>query len=287
MGFHLVCAAVVEDAFALFENIDLSTLSPFFGAGQEYEGHYAYMPISEDPFSGDFRDPSNMNPSSWFGTPFLTDCSTTTSPGIHPPIPPRSNADPFHTIPPSFDRAPVDIAASYQVAGGVIGAGAIWPGSAALTGGCAPLKTKAKFTRKLTVDAQHGYQGEALYQDSSAATASAREALVESHDPADLCVRCLQGQRHSSNSLRRVTTNLGERVQGNLPFLMSILSSSDLRERLTEVGHDDEAIAKWLKAIHQKPGKYADRLPYITIGALIHKVGLQSAVLASPFVMRC
>lgn len=88
----------------------------------------------------------------------------------------------------------------------------------------------------------------------------------------DSCVRCQQGQKHSSNGLRRVTTNLADRVQANLPGLMTIHSTQDLKHRLLGAGHPEDVTNKWLKAIHQKPGKYAQRLPYVVLGALIHKV---------------
>ena len=100
--------------------------------------------------------------------------------------------------------------------------------------------------------------------------ASETDPLVPSPD--ELCVRCMQGQKHTSNSLRRVTAALADRVQVNLAFLMEILSTQDLREKLVEAGHSEDTAAKWLKAIHQKPGKYTDRLPHVVIGAWIHKV---------------
>jgi predicted DNA-binding protein (UPF0278 family) len=98
----------------------------------------------------------------------------------------------------------------------------------------------------------------------------------------DTCIRCQQGQKHVSNSLRRVTPALADRVQSNLPVLMSIASSHDLRAKLLRAGHSEDTVSKWLKAIHQKPGKYSAQLPEVVVGAWIHKVRSMSLPLA-PF----
>ena len=90
--------------------------------------------------------------------------------------------------------------------------------------------------------------------------------------PSERCVRCHQWDRHTSNALRRTTACMADRVQANLSFLSTVLTSQDLREKLLTAGHAFESVDKWLRAVHQTPGKYVDRLKDVVVGAPIHKV---------------
>lgn len=92
------------------------------------------------------------------------------------------------------------------------------------------------------------------------------------HQADRICVRCLKGDNNTTNGLRRVTTLTANRVSSNLKLLMSIHTTQDLKHRLLEAGHPQVIVERWLTAIHQKPGNYADRLPEVFPGACIHKV---------------
>lgn len=88
----------------------------------------------------------------------------------------------------------------------------------------------------------------------------------------EFCVRCHQGEKRESNTLRRVTAKLADRVHANLARLAAITSTDELRAGLLAAGHGEETVTRWLTVLPQKPGRYAGRLKDIRIGSSIHKV---------------